>query len=233
MTGVPAPIRGGLLAIAGAFLCIGALGAQAPVLDGRVVDLEGEPVARQPVGLHKIAGQAGTQVARGTTDGDGRFELMVPADAEEGALFFAVTRYDEKLYIGRAFQRSGDTSDYMIRVGGEGALSALTGGRGSGAGDATGGAAAGGPAQRPATAPSAADGNAQGIWMTGGAILTAMLLIGLAWRVQRRPPLQRRLLLELAELEERYAAERDAPDRQAFERRRRRLRRRLREAGAG
>lgn len=179
----------GLSAIAGGLVVIGGLSAQTPdALRGRVVDADGGPVAGQPVALHRVTRTGGAAVGRATTDRAGEFSLELPADAG-GVVLFVATRFDGRLYIGPTFRGGeGAPAEYRIVVGGPGIAERL-------------GVAA------PASGVGAAaetDGSRRW-WIGGGAVLAAVLLLAIGRGVQSRPPERRRVLRDLALLEERRA----------------------------
>lgn len=171
----------GLLAIVGGLVCFApALAAQELVLPGQVLDAAARPVAGLEVMLHLVAADGGALVAQDTTDADGRFELRgLAADGEP--LYFVAARYEGELQIGPVLRSpfpAGD--DYVLRVGGDPSDAAA--------------AAAGAPTPR----------RDRSLALIPIAVL---LIVGaLAMTRAGRPPMRRRLLLRLAEIEEARAA---------------------------
>ncbi|MFW6079997.1 MAG: hypothetical protein ACODAE_10270 [Gemmatimonadota bacterium] len=216
----------GSLAVAGGVAVAAPATAQTEALiRGRVVDTAGAAIADRTVVLHRVTeARGGEAVARAATDASGRFALALPGDSDgaDGGVLFVATRADDRLYIGPTF-RAGTTppAEYRIVVGGPGLIERLGG-------------------STPAGAASGGGGGGDGVvtgWAGAVAALAAGLLAMIGWRVQTRPPERRRLLRDLAVLEESRAAPRGAdPGREAdaeaaaeYDRRRAALRARLKE----
>ena len=178
--------------------------AQEPVLlKGRVM-VGDSPVAGQVVSLHRVTPTGGETLAVDTSDAQGNFavELGTPAS---GALHFVATRYQGKLYTGE-IMRDEFPESYMLRVGagatpldfGPAATTAPPG------------------ARRPS--PQAA------IAIVAGAILALAGIFALA--AKKRAPVQRQLLVEIADLDNRN----DAAPIPQYAQQREELLRRLRES---
>lgn len=231
--------RVGLCFLACGLISFGSLHAQQAVLRGRVVNAAGEPVGDQAVSLHRVSAAGGTTVARATSGADGRFELTMTA-APSDALYFAATRYDGGLYIGTPFRLPAPAGSEYVIVVGPGATEAaailqqaLSGGAGTDAAGAGTDAAAG----TDAVVDAQDQGTAE--WPLALAIAStaaAAALVGWRWTARRRMPARRRLLLELAELEEHLdarAGEVDTAEWDGFQRQRNALRQRLRATAIG
>lgn len=203
--------------VAAALLAWCAGGAAATVQDsalrGRVLGADGRPLAGIEVALHRVvAGSGGATVARDTTDADGLFSLALP-DAGGDAILFAATRVNGRLYVGEFFRETDAPPQYDIIAAGPGVELP----------------AAGPGMSRPGMAPPPPPR-----WpLATGVVL--LLAGGLAFFVRsaRRPvpAARRRLLLEIASLDEEHAAYADggsAEERQRYLRRRADLYDRLR-----
>ncbi|HEX6941185.1 MAG TPA: carboxypeptidase-like regulatory domain-containing protein [Longimicrobiales bacterium] len=180
--------RAACLAVGIVALGAGALHAQDAAggarLAGRVIDAEGRPVPGLAVSAHGVSQAGGAEVARTTTDEDGRFELAF--ETRDGATYFAAARYEGGLYVGPLFRDPRDApADYVIVVGRDPIA--------VGAGPAAGRSA---PPPAPPRGPLLALIGVLGV----GAVLWPLT------SPQRRPYAVRALLHALAELEERHAA---------------------------
>lgn len=175
------------------------------IINGRVV-AGTAPVPDQVVSLHHVTDDGGNTLATATTDEAGRFEFAV-ANLPSQGIFFAATRYENQLYIGEPFRRSEQPADYVVAVG-PGATPIELGGAGA--------------ATQAPPPPSPSERRA-GLVVV---LITALLFGGVAvLMIRKNTPPQRRVLLEIAELDERNAAR---PIRD-YENRRRLLVDRLRE----
>jgi len=185
---------------------------QDAALRGRVMGSNGEPLVGVEVALHRVmAGGGGATVARDTTDADGFFTLALPA-ADESAILFAATRVDGRLYVGEFFRGTGAPPRYDIIAAGPGMQLP------AGPGAPQAGVAPPAPPRWPLAA---------GITLVLGGGLALLL------RSARRPvpSVRRRLLLEIASLDEEHAARGDdlrPEERERYLRRRAALRERLR-----
>jgi hypothetical protein len=200
--------------VGGLLLCFGVLQAQELRLQGRVLDAAGQPLAGQEVVLHRVTPAGGAAVARATSGADGRFALRVDGAGGPDALYFAATIYDGTLYIGTPFRGSvPPDAEYVLVVGANpAAVVGLT---------------------AAAQAPGAGEGGGAGF-----AVLVAVcgLAGGLGLLVVRRRGLQairrqREILIELAQLDERYAGrpgKADAAESEAYRQTRATLCERLR-----
>lgn len=177
---------------------------QTNVLRGRVV-AGGQPVADQPVALHRVTSDDGRTISADTTAADGTFELMLDTAGLPG-LRFVATRYQSELYIGEMF-RDELPADYVLRVG--------PGGTPLNLGAAT--------TSRPAPRPPRESNSAGIVIIVVAAIGLAGLLLFAAR--PRRSPI-RQLLVEIADLDNRNEV---SPLAQ-YDRQRAELLRRLRES---
>ncbi|MEZ4422717.1 MAG: carboxypeptidase-like regulatory domain-containing protein [Gemmatimonadota bacterium] len=118
----PSPVRSLLLAA----LVVGptAAGAQVPadlpVLEGRVVRVDGAPVAGADVLLHRVAVDSAGEVARLTSDADGAFRFRFPYVPDPQRLrevFFGSVRHQGILYFGGTLTTAADLDSlYVIEV---------------------------------------------------------------------------------------------------------------------
>jgi hypothetical protein len=175
-----------------------------PVLRGRVL-AGGQPVPNQPVALHRVTNEGqGFTLDTTTTDLAGRFELQMDTLGLPGVLF-AAARYQGELYIGQTF-RSVPTSEYQLMVGPDATPIDLN-------------------TPPPAdNAPVGPDNLRAGLAVIVVGVVLLSLVFGFALR--HRVPPERRLLLEIAELDNRNVAAPMA----TYEEQRAELVRRLRES---
>jgi hypothetical protein len=179
-----------LIVVAGCVLGAEAARAQDLPVRGRVIGPDNAGVPDQRVVLHRVDGGGGATIAEATSGPDGEFELLAPATADTTGVYFVAARYDGEFYIGPPF-RPGDaaTLDHVIQVGipSMSATSML-------ADDGMGAL----PMPRPAPSRN---------WLllvvpalgVAGVIVYALL-------PRRSIPADRRLLIRLAELDERMEA---------------------------
>jgi hypothetical protein len=154
---------------------------QTGTLKGRVIS-GGQPVANQPVALHRVTADDGRTISTDTTAADGTFVLALDSAGLPGIRFVG-TRHEGQIYIGEMF-RAEPPADYVVRIG--------PGGTPLNLGAAT--------TSTPAPAP-APDSNAAGtmIIILSGLGLAGLLLFATR---QRRSPI-RQLLVEIADLDNR------------------------------
>lgn len=196
-------------ALAFASLAAGALSAQDLRVEGRVVLPDGQAIPGQSVVLHRVTGDGGTLLAEAVADGDGRFLLEAPGPIPEGAVFFVASRYEGRLYIGPMLRPPlADDAEVTLQVGDPAQALGVAG------------TPSGSP---PVTVPGSASGPSRR-WL----LLLAPLggLIGIiiwAGAAATGPPRERRLLIDLARLDNRYEDDGKDADRAEYEKRRRRL----------
>lgn len=158
--------------------------AQAPRLRGQVTDPAGLPVAGITVSLHRVSEGGGAEVGRALSDAEGRFEIELDPDLADG-IYFAATRFDGTLYMGEPFRTVAEApSDYRVVIGS--------------------GGVAGGPAVQAGEQPTEPQG--LGVVLIFVALGVAAVGIPL-WRSRRGPHAVRGVLVELAELDEHFAAQ--------------------------
>lgn len=207
-----------------AFLATGhalAVPTAAQEIAGVAMDSAGRPLTGVPVALHRVGGGlGGATVASATTGDEGRFRFEI--EAVDSAVYFVAMRHDGLMYIG-PMARGGveRVTDYVIQAAPETEAGAVA-------------SALSGVPPAPMTAPVGAPGrpgqtpDAVG---TGAAWLVAILALVVAaiflatapgYRTRRR----RELVIELARLENRLAAE-PGSEAEADRRRRDALRERL------
>ena len=173
-----------LLVVASGLWATPAAGQRKPVLEGRV--LAGDrPVADLQVSLHRVTSTGGTTLGTDTTDENGRFTLTLDGLGGEAVLFVA-TRYEGELYIGEPI-REVPTGPYLVKVGPGATPIDLT---------TT-------PTAQP-TVPAQPDNPRAGLMVIVVSVLALSIVFGLAARP--RVPAGRRLLVEIAELDNRHAA---------------------------
>ncbi|HEU5207955.1 MAG TPA: carboxypeptidase-like regulatory domain-containing protein [Longimicrobiales bacterium] len=166
-------------------------------LPGRVIGPSGETMAGQVVVLHRVSNMAGATVATDTTDAEGRFVLESQDTAgAAAATYFVAARYQGELYIGAPFQPPlPDGVQYTVQVGVPGtSASALMG-------------SASEPAARP-TMPGSAEPFPYARWLfLVIPLLIVALVAGYMLTRHRTPATRRRLLAQVAELDETHDAE--------------------------
>ena len=177
-----------------------ALGQETVTLPGRVVGPSGETLPGQVVVLHRVANMAGATVATDTTDADGRF-LLVSQDSAAASgpasTYFVAARYEGELYIGAPFQPPlPDGIEYTVQVGVPGtSASALMGSN------------TGGPAtSMPASGSSEPFPYARWLFLVIPLLIVA-LVGGYMLTRRRTPETRRRVLAEIAELDETHDTE--------------------------
>lgn len=205
--------------------------AQAPRLEGVVVDETGAPVEGAPVLLHRLSDVGGGAVGTDTTAVDGSFAFPLE-DAGEAVHFAAVRDPAGTLFVGPIFNGTEAPEEYRIVVREGAPAGAVIMADGSVLPPVGGGGVPATPAAPPAATPD-----------PPSAVVTAALFLlvftglagGVLWmRARWRRSERRQLLVELAGLEERRGpGESLQPDeRAAYERERASLRERLRDLPA-
>jgi hypothetical protein len=157
--------------------------AQESTITGRVLAAD-QPVANQTVALHRVTGAGGTTISVDTTAADGRFELhFEPVQGE--AIHFVGTRWEGQLFIGPTF-RQPPSGEYRLPVG-PGATPIKMAEE----------------FDQPSEAPADRAGQFAGLMV----ILVTSVLVGsiVWWAAWPRPSHARRLMLEIAELDNRHA----------------------------
>ena len=146
---------------------------------GRVIDDRGAGVPGIEVLLHRVTTTSGGSVALDTTDAQGAFTLVAPPDTNSDALYFVAVQEGGQLFMGE-MQRMPfpDTLEYII--------------------EATD------PVQfgPPEVAPE--DRRAGIFVILGGVVLVAAVVL---FALRRRPPAYRRILVELANLDDNDTSE--------------------------
>lgn len=160
-------------------------------LPGRVIGPAGESLAGQVVVLHRVTDVSGATVATDTTGADGRFLLEADdtADASVGT-YFVASRYQGELYIGAPFQFPvPEGIDYTVQVGVPGTSASVLMGEG-------GGSAA--PPVMPRNEPFP---YARWLFLVIPLLVVA-LVAGYMLTRRQQPQTRRRLLAQVAELDE-------------------------------
>lgn len=158
-------------------------------LRGVVVDSANVPVVAETVMLHNVAPSSGSVLGQTLTDSAGAFVFPDVAAAPEGSVYFAAVRRDGRLYIGPMLRAplADVTPGYRIEIGPGGRMPEL-----------------GPAASSPPVSPSRGEGGGPTLLLIplGAAVLIA------AWFVLRPQSVRsrRRLLIDLAELDERHAS---------------------------
>lgn len=151
---------------------------------GRVV-AGSQPVADQLVSLHRVTNEGGSTISVDTTAADGSFELRFDSFQGNG-LHFVATRWQGQLYIGETF-RQPVTGEYRLAVGPGATPIEL--------GEAV--------RSQPEAPPLDRSGRLAGLMVI--LVSTVVLAAIVGWAARPRPAHARRLLLEIAQLEERHA----------------------------
>jgi hypothetical protein len=183
-----------LIVMAGCVLGAGAVRAQDLAVRGQVIGPDNAGVPDQRVVLHRVDGGGGATIAEATSGPAGEFELRAPPTADTTGVYFVAARYDGELYIGPPF-RPGDaaTLDHVIQVG----IPSMS---------ATSMLADDGMGTLPMPRPSSARN-----WLL--LVIPALGVAGVILYVllgRRSIPAGRRLLIRVAELDERMDASNEA-----------------------
>lgn len=195
---------------------------RAQQLTGVALGPDGQPLADQPVLLHRVNETGGALAATDTTDAEGQFGFAL--DGNEQSAYFAALRFDDEIYIGPAAQGDQTITGYVLEVSPSSSISAMSGAM-------TGGGMP--PARNPTPVTgSAASSDLGALW------LVALLAIGAAAAFVLTAPRYRRrrtrdALVELATLENRLVGSEDLSDaeRQRLAARRARLKEQLAPTG--
>jgi hypothetical protein len=174
-------------------------------ISGRVLDAEGQPVPGLEVLLHAITEASGTEVDKDTSRTDGAFDVTV-TDVDSDAVYFVAVVYNGQLFMGDLLRPPFPLEqEYVVRVG---------------VNPVDLSAEAAGTAVTPEQAESERTAGVMVVLVAAGVIGAILFFV-----LRRRPPAQRRWLVELARLEEELATHPDAGE--ALEARRAELRDRL------
>jgi len=165
-------------------------------LPGRVIGPAGESLAGQVVVLHRVTNVSGATVATDTTGADGRFLLETQDTADtSGSTYFVASRYQGELYIGAPFQSPvPEGIDYTVQVGVPGTSASVLMGEG------------GSTAAPPAMPSNEPFPYARWLFLVIPLLLLA-LVSGYMLTRRQQPQTRRRLLAQVAELDEAYDAE--------------------------
>ena len=144
-------------------------------------------IANQPVSLHRVTNQGGSTIATDTTDRAGRFSFDYDPEGGE-AIHFVATRYEGQLYIGETFRDAPTAGEYIVAVGPNATPINL--------GPAVGTT----PPPRPADPASRRAGAA----VIAAVVSLSVLIVYLVSRRKTSPT--RRLLVEIADLDNRHEA---------------------------
>ena len=142
---------------------------------GRVHDEKGGPVPKIEVLLHRVTvASGGGTVAADTSDANGGFTLVAPPETDSAAIFFVAVREGGELFMGEMMRLPfPDTLEYLIEAGDD-------------------------PVRMAEPVPPE-DRRAGLFVILGGAVLVAGVLL---FAFRRRVPKYRRLLVELANLDD-------------------------------
>ncbi len=173
-----------------AWLVLAAAPAHAQRIEGTVVDSTGAPLAGLTVMLHNVTPGGGSLLGETTTAESGAFAFPADTTAPDGSVYFAAVRVAGQLYIGEMLRAplTADARAYAIIVGPEGRLPPI-----------------GPAATTPVRAPQS-DDSRRNVLIVFGSFLAAASVIALLLARGRGMPQRRRLLIEIAELDERHAA---------------------------
>lgn len=173
-------------------------------LTGKVIDPQGKPVPNLEVSLHGVDNENGTEFDHDTTDANGQFTMNAKEDPK--LVYFVAVVWEKQLYVGEMLKTPfPPNQDYVVQVG----VDPVN---------------LGPQAETPTVTPEAKmQERSAGL----AVILASLALIALVAYVviTRRPPARRRMLLELARLEDEMA---NSGDDERLQKRRSELRSRLR-----
>ena len=161
-------------------------------IKGRVLDEKGAPVPNIEVLLHRVSTSSGGSVDQDTSDAAGAFTLVAPPEQDSAALFFVAVQEGGELFMGE-MQRLPfpDSLEYIVEAGTN-------------------------PVQlnTPPPPPLKPEERRAGYYV----ILAGILLVAgvLFFVLQRRAPLHRRILTQLATLPEDDQSEATARRRRAL-----------------
>lgn len=173
-------------------------------INGRVLDPQQKPVAGLEVLLHAVNESTGMDVDKDTTAADGTFRLVARA-TDANAVYFVAVVWNGQLYMGDLLRPPFPLAqEYVVRVG----VNPVD------MSEEAAGTQVSPEEQRQNRSRGAV------VIVAAGAVIAGLLGFGL----RRRPPPQRRWLVELARLEEDLTADPDSSD---LLRRRKELRERL------
>ena len=144
-------------------------------INGRVVDENNAPVPNIEVLLHRVTKAGGGSVDTDTSDATGAFTLVAPPETDSTALFFVAVSENGELFMGEMQRLPFPTGmEYIVEAGDD-------------------------PIQltRPEIQPAE---RRAGLFVIIGCIILVTGVIVFAMR--RRPPLERRLLVALANLDD-------------------------------
>lgn len=141
---------------------------------GRVHDEQNGPVPNIPVLLHRVTVGGGGTVDTDTSAADGTFTLVAPPETDSAAIFFVAVREGGELFMGEMMRLPfPDSLEYSIEAGDD-------------------------PVRLPE--PVAPQDRRAGLFVIiAGALLVAGVLL---FAFRRRVPEHRRLLVELANLDD-------------------------------
>lgn len=164
-----------------------AVQAQDITVRGRVLGPDNAGLAGQRVVLHRVDQAGGATIAEATSGENGTFELRAQATTDTSGVYFVAARYDEELYIGPPFRPTEEPgAEQIIQVGIPSMSATAMMGEGGGMG-------MGMPPQQ----------------QSRNWLLILVPLIGVAGVIvyallsRNRIPEERRLLIRVAELDER------------------------------
>jgi hypothetical protein len=141
---------------------------------GRVHDENGAPVPNIQVLLHRVTVEGGGTVHADTSQADGTFTLVAPPETDSAAIFFVAVRDAGELFMGEMMRLPfPDSLEYSIEAGDD-------------------------PVRLPEPVPPQ-DRRAGLFVIIGGVLLVTAVLL---FAFRRRVPEHRRLLVELANLDE-------------------------------
>lgn len=191
------------------FLLIAAVNGNAQTkIPGKVIDPAGKPVSNMEVLLHAVGKEAGNEVDKDTTRADGSFEVDVKA-VDPNLVYFVAVVYQGQLYVGDMMRAPFPLNqEYIVQVGVNPVdLSPQAAGT-------------------EVSPEEKKKDRSAGVAVVIAALAAISLIGAIVWR--RRPSARRRLLVQLARLEDDLEAH---PDQAAsLQKRRAELRARLRAA---
>ena len=197
-----------LVATAAVLVTATALSAQTKI-PGKVIDPEGKPVSGIEVLLHGVGEKSGSQIDKDTTKSDGSFQVNVNTP-DPNLVYFVAVVWNGQLFVGDMMRPPFPSNqEYIVQVG----VNPVDLGQSQ---------------QNAAPPPSPQEqqkDRSNGIIVVIVAVVVISLAGFLLWR--RRPPAHRRVLVQLARLEDEIESH---PDDARLQKRRAELRTRLRSA---
>ena len=159
-------------------LCAAAAYSQNTIA-GRALDNSNQPLPNLEVLLHRVTEAGGSTVGLDTTDTSGAFTLVAPAETDTSAIYFVAAKHMGELYMGEMLRLPfPQEQEYVVSLTDPVRMTE--------------------PAAAPPP-PAEQDRRAGLVVILAGAALVAAVLL---FALRRRVPTHRRLLVELANLDD-------------------------------